>query len=146
MRFQCDFMAKGCVGPFLGTRFLLNDTGMLMYDIVAPFLGSFPHMVNSFSRPVSGQFTEGTETLLHGDFSWTYSSRAATAAVAETPNRDSVVGSGCISLMFHVNEILHSYFGAEVSGPAFLLGSLVCVLTTSEFTINYFTAAFSRLQ
>lgn len=97
--FQCDFMAKGCVGPFLGTRFLLNDTGMLMYDIVAPFLGSFPHMVNSFSRPVSGQFTEGTEALLHEDLSWTYSSRAAAAAVAETPNRNSVVGSGCIFLL-----------------------------------------------
>lgn len=34
---------------------MLNDTGMLMYDIVAPFPGSFPHMVNSFSQRLSGR-------------------------------------------------------------------------------------------
>lgn len=159
MCFQCDFMAKGCVGPFPGTRFLLHDTGMLMYDIVAPFLGSFLHMVNSFSRPVSGQFTEGTEALLHGDFSWTYSSTVAAAAVAETPNRNSVVGSGCIFLWFHVKhgrshgQLTKHLFQGIRSCYAFWF---IC-LRFNNFKIHYFldffqtfvklhfTAAFSRL-
>lgn len=71
MYFQCNFMEKGCVG--LRERIsvgpvVLNDTGMLMYDMAAPFPDSFPHMVSSFSQHLSGQFTEGTEALFHGEF------------------------------------------------------------------------------
>lgn len=135
-------MAKGCVGPFLGTRFLLNDTGMLMYDIMAPFLGSFPHMVNSFSRPVSGQFTEGTEALLRGDFSSTYSSRAAAAAVAETPNRNSVVGSGCIFLWFHVKHGTLAYC-TVISGQKVLLCFLVHLSAFQQLQNSLFLRLFS---
>lgn len=72
---------------------VLNDTGMLMYDVAAPFLGSFPHMVNSFSQHLSGQFAEGTKALLHGEFGVTDYSRAA--AVARRLHRHPVGVSVC---------------------------------------------------
>lgn len=65
--FQCNFMAKGCVGLRVALSvglLVLNDTGMLMYDIAASFPNSFPHMVNSFSQQLSGQFTEHIEGSL----------------------------------------------------------------------------------
>lgn len=77
MYFQCNFMEEGCVGLLLWDLPVLNDTGMLMYDIAAPFPGSFPHMVNSFSQHVSGQFTDGTEALFRWDFCQITASAAA---------------------------------------------------------------------
>lgn len=64
--------------------------------------------------------------------------------------RNSVVGSGCIFLWFHVNHgRLHGQLTAQLfQGRGFwscFAFWFVCFVTTSKFIINYFTAAFSRL-
>lgn len=81
---------------------VLNDTGMLMYDIAAPLPDSFPHMVNSFSQHLSGQFTEGTEALFHREFGLTDYSSAD--VVASQLNRHSVGGSVCMFQYFNVKH------------------------------------------
>lgn len=91
----------------------LNDTGMLMYDTAAPFPDSFPHMVNSFSQHLSGQFTEGTEALFHEESGLTEYSRAA--VVAPRLNRHSVGGSVCMFQYFNVKrEGLVGQFSAKL--------------------------------
>ncbi len=93
---------------------VLNDTGMLMYDTAAPFPDSFPHMINSFSQHLSGQFTEGTEALFHGEFGLTDYSRAA--VVTPRLSRRSVGGSVC---MFQYFNVKHKGFVGQFSAKFF---------------------------